>query len=74
MAPRRCLLIALCMVHASAAWPAGDEDDLLAPLTPTESKTKKKKKKAVPPISPVERKQAEPKEPSRLAVRLPDGS
>ena len=74
MAPRRCLLIALCMVYASAAWPAGDEDDLLAPLTPTESKTKKKKKKAVPPISPVERKQVEPQAPSRLAVRLPDSS
>jgi len=74
MAPRRCLLlIALSVVYASAAWPAGDEDDLLAPLTPTENKTRKKKKK-VPPISPVERKQAEPKEPSRLAVRLPDGS
>ncbi len=81
MTPRRLLLLAfLCLAYAPAAWPAGDEsDDLLAPLTPTEGKTKRKKKK-VPPPPVVEKKKEVPVEPlpslamGRLSVRLPDPS
>ena len=81
MSPRRLLLLAfLCLAYAPAAWPAGDEsDDLLAPLTPTEGKSKRKKKK-VPPPPVVEKKKEVPVEPlpslamGRLSVRLPDPS
>lgn len=74
MSARRCLLlIAVLLAYAPAAWPAGDEDDLLAPLTPNESKGKRKKKKVLPPpvTLPVKKDAVEP---SRLAVRLPDGA
>jgi hypothetical protein len=80
MSVRRFLLLAfLCLAYAPAAWPAGDEDDLLAPLTPTENKKKKKKK--VPPAGTAVEKKQPPVEPlpslappAKLVVRLPDPS
>ena len=54
----RLLLAALLVAYASTAWPQDDgDDDLLAPLTPAEGKTKKKRKKAtpLPPAGPLVR-------------------
>ncbi|HEY8211195.1 MAG TPA: PEGA domain-containing protein [Myxococcaceae bacterium] len=89
MSVRRLLPLAvLFLAYAPAAFPADDEgDDLLAPLTPSDSKstptgpTKKKKKKIPPALPPVGEKKPPPVDPlpslagpGKLAVRLPDAA
>src|SRR5262245_55645565 len=80
MSPRRWpLLIALVLAYAPAAWPADDDegDDLLAPLTPADTKKPKKRKKAPPPAQPPPEKKMYLEQltpaPPRLLVRMPDG-